>query len=72
MNSTSVTAAAGDNQKKEREKNTEKECGKCPLCKTPHTFYNNKENQLWPADRFYKCEEFKKLSVKDRASTLER
>ena len=72
MNSTSVTAAAGDNQKKEREKKAEKECGKCPLCKSPHTFYNNKEKQLWPADRLYKCEDFKKLSVKDRASTLER
>ena len=47
-------------------------CGKCPVCKGMHSFFSNKEQKLWPSDKLFKCEKFRKLSVKDRASMLEK
>ena len=40
-----------DAEKKEREKKAKDECGKCPLCKSFHTFNSKKEKMFWPSDR---------------------
>ena len=58
--------------KQEREKKARSDCGKCPLCKGRHTFFSAKEQDMWPADRFYRCESFKNQDIKDRAATLEK
>ena len=57
---------------KNKEVKLRAECGKCPVCKGMHSFFSNKEQKWWPSDRLFKCEEFRKLSVKDRASMLEK
>ena len=72
VNSFSANTASDDGQKKEREKKAEKDCGKCPLCKNRHTFYSNREKEKWPSDRLYRCEDFRKQTEKERASTLEK
>ena len=70
---TASTAAINvEKQKKEKKRKAEKKCGKCPVCKNLHTFFNRKENEQWPADRLYMCEDFKKLAIKDRAALIER
>ena len=60
--------------KKEREdKQKVKEMiGKCPHCKSYHTFKRKKDGQIWPSDRFSTCDKFRQLSAKDRAGILEK
>ena len=62
----------GDADKKEREKKAKDECGKCPLCKSFHTFNSKKEKMFWPSDRLFRCKDFKNMSSKDRGDTLEK
>ena len=66
INTTYVSDSGDHTDKKERD------CGKCPLCKGFHTFYNSKKQMKWPSDRLFKCDDFKNQSVKDRASCLEK
>ena len=56
-----------DEKKKVREA-----VGKCPLCKGRHTYTRLKDKDEWPSDRLFKCEDFKKMSVQERAATLQR
>ena len=65
-------AESGAKDKEEEKRKAKRECGKCPLCKQEHTFYKSKEKVYWPTDRLYRCDAWKDLSLKDRASTLER
>ena len=46
--------------------------GKCPHCKSYHTFKRRKDGEIWPSDRYSTCETFRKLSVKERADVLEK
>ena len=70
FNAAVVTEVEDD--KKEREKKARDECGKCPLCKKFHSFYFSKERMHWPSDRLFKCEEFRRKSVRERAGLLEK
>ena len=65
-------SAADPVTKQERERRDRATCGTCPLCKDRHTFYSVKEKEMWPSDRLFRCETFKNMGIKDRASTLER
>ena len=56
-----------DEKKKVREA-----VGKCPLCKGRHTYTRLKDKDEWPSDRLFKCDDFKKMSVQERAATLQR
>ena len=67
-----VMSGDGDSDMKEREKKAKAECGKCPLCKGYHTFFYSRERKHWPSDRLFKCEDFRKQTVKERASVLEK
>ena len=61
--------------KKQRENEKQKAkdaCGKCPQCRSRHTFKRRSDGQIWPSDRFSSCEQFRNMSEKDRASVLER
>ena len=60
-----------DRNKKDKKKAKE-ECGRCPICKDRHTYLRLKDKEEWPSDRLFKCEKFKNMSVRDRASTLEK
>ena len=64
-----------ENQSKRIEKlklDLKESFGKCPLCKARHTFKKKRDGQVWPSDRMSSCEEFRKLSEKDRAASLEK
>ena len=54
---------------KERLKNL---FGKCPLCKTRHSYKRKKDGGIWPSDRLSSCEEFRKKSESERADVLEK
>ena len=70
--SAAAVTASEQEEKHEREKKARSECGKCPLCKGRHTFFSTKEQEMWPSDRFFRCDSFKDLDLKDRAATLEK
>ena len=57
---------------KDEKKKAKDECGRCPLCKDRHTFIKRRDREEWPSDRLFKCELFKDMSIRDRASTLQR
>ena len=57
---------------KEEKQRVKEKIGKCPHCKSYHTFRRNKDGQIWPSDRYSTCEKFRGLSAKDRASVLEK
>ena len=63
-----------DNEKKSRKlkKRQKDECGKCPLCSKNHTYIRWKDKDEWPTDRMFRCDNFVKLSLKDRAAALEK
>ena len=46
--------------------------GKCPLCNSFHNYKRLKDKQVWPSDRFTSCDNFRKLSVEERAKVLAR
>ena len=45
-------------------------CGLCPLCSNAHT-YKKRDGSLWPTERFFKCKEFHKMNVQERASAIQ-
>ena len=61
-----------DNDKKKLKKQKREECGKCPLCSKYHTFTRRNDKEEWPTDRFFKCDKFQGMSVKERAEVLEK
>ena len=44
--------------------------GKCPICQGEHT-YKAVTGVVWPSDRLSSCDQFKALSVEERAVRLE-
>ena len=46
--------------------------GKCPLCKSAHTYKRKKDGGIWPSDRFSSCDIFRQKSANDRADVLEK
>ena len=73
VNSAIVKSTDGKRDKMKEEKKKAKEtAGKCPLCKERHTYTRVKDKEEWPSDRLFKCDQFKNMSIRDRASTLQR
>ena len=46
--------------------------GKCPLCKSRHSYKRMKDGGIWPSDRFSSCEIFRQKSESERADVLEK
>ena len=76
-NSASLTAQKNggkyDTEDKVKEmKKAKEECGKCPLCKERHSYIKLRNREVWPSDRLFKCDKFRDMNKRERASTLER
>ena len=64
--------SSDDEDLKEEFKKLKDICGKCPLCKSFHTFKRLRDKKVLPSDRFSSCESFRKMSEKDRAEVLQK
>ena len=73
VNNTRASGVQGDKiNLKDEKKQAKDNVGKCPLCKGRHTYTRLKDRQDWPSDRLFKCYDFKKLLIQERANTLQR
>ena len=63
---------SSDKKIKKLKKKQKEECGKCPLCSKYHTYFRWRDKEEWPTDRIFRCENFVKMSIKDRAAALEK
>ena len=70
-NSASISSVKKVDNSEEMKKAKE-ECGRCPLCKQRHVFIKLRDRSEWPSDRLFKCDKFKNMSIRERASTLQR
>ena len=61
-----------DKRKKKLLKKQKEECGKCPLCSHYHTYTKWQDKEECPSDRMFKCDSFQKMTIKERAATLEK
>ena len=58
--------------KKVRYEEARLKAGKCPLCKSEHTFRTRWTNVSWPSDRFVTCKRFSDMSTRQRAELIEK
>ena len=61
-----------DKRKKKLMKKQKEECGKCPLCSHYHTYTKWQDKEECPSDRMFKCDNFQKMTIKERAAALEK
>ena len=53
-------------KKEELKRKLKDKFGKCPLCKTRHTYKNRRYGGVWPSDRLSSCETFCDMSERGR------
>ena len=69
---TKVDDDSDSEQARNEKQKVKDKIGKCPFCKSFHTFKRTKDGKIWPSDRFSTCDKFRQLSSKDRAEVLEK